>query len=50
MVNLVQNGYLLTQYVIDSIEKRENADLSVVDYKTPSSALYKSAKIKQIYI
>jgi len=44
------NGFLLTQYVIDSIEKRERADLSVVDCKTTSSALYKSAKIKQIYI
>ena len=44
------NGFLLTQYVIESIEKREKADLSVVDCKTTSSALYKSAKIKQIYI
>ena len=44
------NGFILTQFLIDSIEKRENSDLSAVDYKTTSSNLYNHAKIKQIYI
>lgn len=44
------NGFVLTQFLIDSIEKKADCDLSAVDYKTPSSVLYNHAKIKQIYI
>jgi hypothetical protein len=44
------NGFILTQFLVDSIEKKADCDLSAVDYKTTSSVLYNHAKIKQIYI
>ena len=42
------NGLILTKYFLDSMTENNNINLTRIDFKTPSSNIYKTAKINQI--
>ena len=44
------NGFLLTKFLLDLIEKKDSVDLSIIEYKMPSSLLYNKAKINGFHI